>query len=107
MHRCHWSAQERAVRSRLAQIVHGDSLVSGCLVRREVKCGKPGCKCNRGEKHVALYLVYTQEGKCRQIYVPREWEERVRKWIQQFRTARGLLRELSQMHRRKIVDRKV
>jgi len=33
------------------------------------KCGKPNCRCTRGELHKSLYLVQSQGGRLRQICV--------------------------------------
>jgi len=45
-----------------------------------------------------LYLVLREGGKLRQLYVPKAWEERVRQWVANHRTLRGLLKELSEVY---------
>jgi hypothetical protein len=89
------SPTERGWRSRLAQIVAGQGLLHGTLQERLQVCGKPTCRCARGQKHRALYLVVRQEGKLRQLYVPKDWEERVRQWVANDQALRDLLKELS------------
>lgn len=44
-------------------------------------CGKPNCKCQKGEKHVDLFLVMSKGGKVEQLYIPREKEETVRQQV--------------------------
>lgn len=105
MHRAGMSAEERTLRSRLAQTVHQRDFVRGTLVLREVTCGKPGCRCSRGQKHVGLYLICSQNGKYSQVYVPKHWEGRVREWLKEYRTARDLLEKLSRICRQKISER--
>lgn len=106
MHRSQMSAEERSARSRLAQIVHSRELARGSLVEREVTCGKAGCKCARGEKHVGLYLVYRKDGAYCQIYVPKDWEPRVREWLKEYRIARDMLEKVSSICKKKISGRK-
>ena len=64
-------------------------------------CGKKGCKCVDGDKHVSLYLaVRVREGKKgskrKMIYVPPEWEERVRSWVDVYQQGEGLLERISE-----------
>lgn len=90
--------RERAWRSALAQIVAGRGLIRGTLQERLQLCGKPTCRCARGQRHRVLYLVLREGGKLRQLYVPKAWEERVRQWVANHRTLRGLLKELSEVY---------
>lgn len=97
------SPRERALRSRLAQIVSGQGLIRGTLLERWRSCGKPTCRCAKGgPKHRAVSLVLSQEGKLRQLHVPADWEQRVRQWVDQHRALRGLLRELSERYWEKV-----
>ena len=97
--------REREFRSRLAKLVHADGLLRGNLSVRERTCGKPGCKCTKGEKHVSLYLVFSEKGKYRQVFVPKDIEEEVRTWVDNHHQARDLLEEISRLHQEKIVKR--
>lgn len=99
------SSAERALRSRFAQLISGNGFVRGTLTVREKVCGKAGCKCVRGEKHVALYLMSSKDGKQRQMFVPNAREAQVRKWIEQYRQVESLLEEISDLHWKKIQDR--
>ncbi len=99
------SPAERDIRSRLAQISSGSAIVRGTLTKREKVCGKPNCKCARGEKHVALYLVVSKDGKLRQLFVPESYEARVRKWLAQYKEAEELLEQISDLYWEKIRDR--
>ena len=73
--------EERRARSRLAKLAHQEPLLRGSLVHMARTCGKPRCRCTRGEKHESLYLAVRDHGKRRLIYVPPDWEERVRQWV--------------------------
>ena len=99
------SSRERQLRSSLAQLTSQAGLLRGSLSIRERLCGKPGCKCTRGEKHISLYLVVSVGGKYRQLFVPKKLESQVRSWVENHRRVRGLLEAVSgicleRVHRR-------
>ena len=87
--------RERQLRSRLSQLTSQAGLLRGSLSVRERLCGKPGCKCTRGEKHVSIYLVVSEGGKYRQLFVPKELESLVRSWVENHRRAREFLEAVS------------
>jgi len=93
--RSQMSSEERRLRSRLVQLLSQRGILHGTLSVRFRACGKPGCKCARGERHRAVYLVFREEGRFRQVFIPRKHEARVRLWVQQYREARELLDSLS------------
>ncbi len=99
------SGRERGFRSQLAKLVHGSGILRGSLSVRARACGKPSCKCAKGEKHVSLYLVFSEEGKYRQLFVPKDLQEEVRSWVSNHQKARELLEEISRIHRERIVKR--
>ena len=43
----------------------------GTIHRQWVRCGKPRCRCRRGEPHEAFYLFFRVDGKLRKRYVPK------------------------------------
>jgi hypothetical protein len=59
-------------------------------------CGTAGCKCTRGQKHVSLYLSIRVKGRRKMIYVPSDWEERIRSWVRTYQEVNGLVDEVSQ-----------
>ena len=95
-HRGYLSARERAARSRLVSLLRQRPLLRGGLVTMARSCGKQGCKCARGEKHVSLYLSVRMEGKRKMIYVPRSMEERVRAWVETHRDVERQIELLSE-----------
>ena len=97
---------ERKRRSRLTQIVSGQRFLRGTLAPRLRRCGKPNCRCAQGELHASLYLVQSQGGKPRQVFVPKEWEERIRQSVQGYQEVQQLLEELSQVEWQRLLDRK-
>lgn len=99
------SPRERDLRSRLAKLAHSAGLLRATLNPRERVCGKPSCKCARGEKHGGLYLLSSADGKPRQLFVPRDAEERVRQWVLAYQEFKELLEEVSQIYWGKVTKR--
>lgn len=96
------SAEERRIRSRLAQLVGGRGLLRGFVQERFRTCGKPTCRCARGQKHRAVYLVVSEGGRPRQVYVPESWEGTVRQWVQNYQQVRDRLEEISEIYQEKV-----
>jgi hypothetical protein len=91
------SAKERELYSRLRRLLNDPGLIRGNLVEMKRSCGKQGCKCQSDPeaKHRSLYLGVSVEGKHRMIYIPAEWEERVRKWSSRYSELRDVLEQIS------------
>ncbi len=106
MHRSPFSDRERRRRSRLAQIVQAARFLRGALSLRNLRCGKPHCRCTRGELHACLYLVRRQGGKLRQLFVPRQWEQRVRQAVENHQEMERLIEELSDWEWKRVKERK-
>jgi len=99
------SLPERQARSALARLVTQRGLLRGNLLERRRVCGKPNCRCARGELHAGLYLVFSEGGKLRQLFVPKTWEARVRQWVSDYHDARRLLEQLSRLYFEKVRQR--
>ena len=100
------SAAERRFRSRIAQLATGDWFLRGTLNPRSLKCGKPNCRCAQGRLHECLYLVQKQQGKVRQIFVPKDWHKRVRQAVSSYQQMQQLLEEVSQLEWQRLQERK-
>lgn len=96
--RTRMSPQERHLRSQLVQLLSGVGLLRATLNPRRKVCGKPTCRCARGEKHAALYLVVSEDGKPRQLFVPQSLEPQARQWVASYQRVRDLLDELSRLY---------
>ena len=68
----------------------------GSLSLRNNTCGNPSCHCASGQGHPSLYLVQTQNGKLRQLYIPKHLEGRVRKAIKDYKELQRLVEDLSE-----------
>jgi hypothetical protein len=100
------SASERNFRSRIAQLASGNWLLRGNLSERASKCGKPSCRCAKGDLHQSLYLVQSQHGKPRQICVPKAWHERVRQAVDDYQQMQRLIEEVSELEWKRLQERK-
>lgn len=86
---------ERAARSRLAQILHDREVIRGSVVPMARVCGKPGCRCTRGDKHLSLYLSAKVEGKRRMVYIPPDMEQEVRRRVEAWQEVERLSEEIA------------
>jgi hypothetical protein len=67
------TARSRLARQQLRSLLRDHPVVAGSLVEQYVTCGKPACRCARGEKHGPLYYLYWKEqGRSHSLYVPRD-----------------------------------
>lgn len=103
--RAKMTAAERRARSQLAQLLSQRGVIRGTLLVRKRKCGKANCRCARGEGHQSLFLVISENGRTRQFFVPKDWESRVRLWVEDYHRARDLLEEVSRIHWDKVRKR--
>jgi hypothetical protein len=87
----------RMLEGRLKQVSARKPALAASLVSFERKCGKPGCHCADGEKHRGHQLTYNDRGKTRTVYVPIDFTDEVRSWIDEHRRLKALLQEISQL----------
>jgi hypothetical protein len=74
-------------------------VLAGSLVRIAKHCGRPGCHCQKGAKHVGWYLTRPVQGKTQTTYVPQEMLQEVQGWIQEHRRIKQLVTEISELNR--------
>jgi hypothetical protein len=91
------SAKERDLYSKLRQLLTQPGLLRGNLVEMHRRCGKRRCRCRQDPagRHRSLYLGLSLNGKRRMVYIPADWEGRVRQWATRHARARALLEQLS------------
>ena len=100
------SPQERDARSRAVQLLADKPLLRGSLVLQHRSCGKPYCRCRKGQKHPALYL-HTRAGDQRvRIYIPSALHDTARQWVDNGRRVKRLIDRISQHHLQALLERK-
>ena len=97
---------ERHSRSQLAQLITEQSFLRGSLVERARPCGKPTCRCQRGQLHRSLYLATRHQGQRALLYIPRALEDTVRQWVQNGRRLYQQLQDLHQLQLEQLLQRK-
>lgn len=66
-------ARTQPGRATLRSLIRDHPMVTGSLVEQYVTCGKPTCRCARGDKHGPLsYLYWKEQGRSRSLYIPRD-----------------------------------
>jgi hypothetical protein len=104
--RSHRPASERHARSRLAQLIGDQPFLRGSLVERSRPCGKPTCRCQRGQLHHSLYLDTRHQGRRVLLYIPRALEETVRQWVCNGRSLSQQIQDLHQIQLDQLLQRK-
>ena len=99
--------REREIRSRIKQLISKAAMARGTFSMREKVCGKPNCRCAEGDKHPAFYLVASEGGRPKQLFIPRKMERETRECVDAYQEVRELLEELSQLHWQKLKQRKL
>jgi hypothetical protein len=71
----------------------------GHVERRRVRCGKPNCKCARGEYHVAHYHVWHADGRRFRQYIRRAQVAEVREGCAEYRETQAEIRRGRKQYR--------
>lgn len=81
-------------------------LLPGSLYTLRRKCGKPNCRCTRGELHESTVLSYRGQGRPQNISPPPEQIDRLRQWTDDYRRVRQARAQLVRWQREllKLVD---
>lgn len=88
---------QRMLDARVKKLSARGPVLLASLVRIAKHCGRPGCRCQRGFKHVGNYLTFKRSGKTKTVYVPLDMVQEVRGWIAETRRLRLLMRESSEL----------
>jgi hypothetical protein len=93
------SPEERFARSQLAQRIIAQPFLRGSLVESSRSCGKPTCRCQKGQRHRSLYLAVNHRGQRALLYVPRALEATLRQWIE---NGRRIDQQLQALHQQQL-----
>lgn len=89
--------RRRGLLRRLGRI---SSFVDGSLVLIARRCGNTQhCHCLRGPKHINTYLTYKLKGKTQTLYIPVDLETQVRRWSDDYRKLKELVRQICDLQR--------
>ena len=71
------------------------------------RCGNPYCRCaKQGPIHEAALLTWKEGKRTQTLYVPVEFREEVAKWVQEGKTLRRLIAEMSKAQRDFLINKK-
>jgi hypothetical protein len=85
------------IESRVRQLQAQSPLVAASLVQIAKHCGRDGCHCQTGEKHVGHYLTFKVAGKTKTVYVPKDLVGEVEGWVREHKRLRKLVQEISRL----------
>lgn len=97
---------ERESRSRLKALLSREEFLRATPTLRKQVCGSPNCKCQRGEKHTALVLTRSTDGRVEQLYVPKDQEAAVRLWVERYHEIQELLEKISSSYWNRLKKKK-
>lgn len=72
--------------------------IRGSLVIMNRFCGKPNCRCQKGQKHKAVYLSQSYKGKTRMIYISHHVVKKTAEYIKNYLKTKELLNNLSDIN---------
>lgn len=85
-----------------------EEVLRGSFLQREIRCGKPNCRCAKGAGHPILYLTVTfPGGRTQQVTVPRDLARTVQLWIRNYRRWWEAIEEISAINRRLLQLREI
>ena len=94
------STSEAQIRRKRRELVQqmppGGEMLKASLIERFTVCGRPGCRCQQGQKHGPYLYASLFDGKqSRQIYVPQAMEAEVRQWAKNYHRLSTIVVQLS------------
>ena len=69
----------------LRRLQRSEPMIQGSFYLLRRKCGKPNCRCARGQLHPAYVLTRSEAGKDRLYRVPKDQRAAVRQWAAEYR----------------------
>lgn len=85
-----------------------EEVLRGSLLEREIRCGKPNCRCAKGPGHPLRCVTASfPGGRTQQVTVPREWTARVQRWLENYRRYWKAIEEVSAINRRLLQLRQI
>ena len=81
-------------------------LIKGTVYELKRKCGKPGCKCARGELHARMVVSASEGGKTKLQVIPRGFLVEVQEKVRRYQELRRVRARLGEIYRKmlKVMD---
>jgi hypothetical protein len=81
-------------------------VIKGTVYELKRRCGKPGCKCVRGELHTRMVLSASEGGKTRLQVIPKGFLVEVQGKVRRYQELRRVRARLGEIYRKmlKVID---
>ncbi len=75
-------------------------VIKGSVYELKRKCGKPGCKCTKGQLHRTMVLSSSEKSRTRLRIIPHGFLLEVKSKVQRYQRLRRSRQRLGEMHRK-------
>jgi hypothetical protein len=75
-------------------------VIKGTVYELKRRCGKPGCKCARGELHGRMVVSASEGGKTRLQVIPHGWVVEVQAKVRRYQELRRVRARLGEIYRK-------
>ena len=75
-------------------------VIKGSVYELKRKCGKPGCKCTKGQLHRSMVLSSSERGRTRLLIIPHGFLLEVKSKVQRYQKLRRSRRRLIEVQRK-------
>ncbi len=82
----------RELRSQMRKI---DQMIRGSINFRQITCGKPNCKCARGQLHQCVSITYKDRGKTKTVYIDKSRQAEALMMCANYKKMKALIKELT------------
>ncbi len=73
-------------------------VITGSVILRHKKCGKPNCRCTRGYPHFVCEVTYKEKGKTETVYVDKKKQVQALFWLRNYKLFKKLLKEHTEVN---------
>jgi len=85
---------DRQRRALFDRVLRPKPMVAGSLYEMKRKCGKPGCKCTRGEPHASWYLSRAEQGRTKLRYIGKIVPDRLARRVLRYQRHQKVLAQI-------------
>lgn len=75
-------------------------VIKGSVYELKRKCGKPGCKCTKGQLHRSMVLSSSEKGRTRLLVIPHGFLLEIKSKVQRYQKLRRSRQRLGEVHRK-------
>jgi hypothetical protein len=87
------------VKSLIEPFLSDQALIKGSVYELKSKCGKPGCKCTKGQLHRRMVVSASDKGKTRLRVIPRGFVSEIQNKVRRYQRLRRARARLVALHK--------